>query len=183
MATVKSIIETAAAMLDMKEISFSGSQVISNYDPTVIALVKCLNNVIEEIATEYVPFEAVEEVTLNNGKFNYASLQNQVFQIVKIEDDGSPCEFICYPTFAEVDTKRTKVKVRYYYIPAKVSVTGTVNYPKLSARLLSLGVASDYALTVGRYEESVNYDKQYMYALQSAQRTRKPIRIKARRWI
>lgn len=183
MATVKSIIESAAAMLDMKEVTFSGSQVISNYDPTVIALVKCLNNVIEEIATEYIPFEAVESVTLSDGKFEYSTLANQVFQIVKIESDGSECDFVCYPTFAEVDTKCHEVKVRYYYIPAKVTVTGNVNYPKLSARLLALGVASDYALTVGRYEESINYDKQYMYALQSAQRKRKAVTIKARRWI
>ncbi len=183
MATVKSIIEKAAAMLDMKEITFSGSQVVSNYDPTVVALVECLNNVIEEIATEYIHFEATEEITLSNGKFDYASLQKQVFQIIKIEEDGAPCEFMCYPTFAEVETKCPKIKVRYYYIPDKVTITGSVNYPKLNARLLSLGVASDYALIVGRYEESINYDKQYMYALQSAQRTRKSIAVKARRWI
>jgi len=182
MATVKKILETAAALLDMSEVTFTGSNVISNYDPTVLALVQCLNNVLEEIATEYIPFVKTETVALTDGRAEYTAFDNQVAEIIKVNTMGRTCKFLCYPSYVEVDTKESSADITYHYLPDPVTVTGSVGYLKLTPRLLALGLAADYALVVGRYEESVQFDKQYMYALQAAQRKGKEIIIPARRW-
>jgi len=180
--TVKQIIEQAAGMLGMSHVTFSGSQVISSFDPVVVQFVSCVNAVLEEIATEYVPCVKEEVITVTDRKAEYTSFSQNVFDIIKITADRQVIDFEMFPSYLEVGTERPEVTVRYKYIPAKVNINSTVANAKLSARVIALGTAAEFALIDGRYAESVNLDKQYMYALMAAARKSKEVRIKGRRW-
>ena len=76
-----------------------------------------------------------------------------------------------------------EVTVLYSYAPERAGMDGETAFSqKISARLLSYGVAREYLLAGGRYAEAAVWDEKFHAALRAAGLERRKLWLRARRW-
>ena len=73
--------------------------------------------------------------------------------------------------------------ILYSYTPPEKALDGESDYATLSTRLFGYGMAMNYALIMGLYEEASVWDKKYKEALEAAYRIRGAAVIRAREWV
>ena len=72
---------------------------------------------------------------------------------------------------------------RYTYLPKTKTFDDKSDFTlNASVRLLSYGVAAEYALANGMFEEAAVWDKKYKDAIKAAYCSKPPRRIRSRRW-
>ena len=146
-------------------------------------LVRCFNLVENELASEYLPLFAEDTLETETGAVYYSDLERAPVRIIKVFDGlGEEVKFSLFPEFLK--TQAGKVRIRYAYAPKEKAIEESSDYLLfVSLRLFAYGMASEYALASGRYEESAVWNKKYKNAIYAAYR-KKPIKkIQSRRWV
>ncbi len=146
-------------------------------------LIRCFNMVENELALDYLPLYAEEEVETETGCVYYSELSRSAVRVVKVEDAwGNDTAFRLFPEYLK--TQGGKIKIRYAYAPEKKTIADESDYHSYaSVRLFSYGVAAEYSLSMGLFEEAAVWDKKYKDAITSAYRTNPCKVIQSRRWI
>ncbi len=182
--TVKEVLIAAANHLGIAasvQAYFNGMNLMDTEE--VDALLRCFNLVESELAFDYLPLYVEEEVETETGVVYYSELSNAVVRVVKVEDEwGNDSPFRLFPEYLK--TQGGRVKIRYAYAPTPKTLTGESDYRLYaSVRLFSYGVAAEYALAQGLFEDAAVWDKKYKDAITAAYRA-KPCRvIRSRRWV
>lgn len=146
-------------------------------------LVRCFNLVENELATDYLPLFAEDTLETATGAVYYADLERAPVRIVKVFDGtGEEVAFQLFPDFLKAEAG--KLRIRYSYMPKEKTIDSSSDFLlSVSVRLFAYGIAAEYALASGRYEEAAIWGKKYKNAIYAAYR-KKPIRkIQSRRWI
>ena len=182
--TVKDAILTASTelgILDTVQAYFDGTS--QEGEVEVEALLRCFQLVENELALDYLPLYAEEELETDTGCVPYDAFSRAIVRIVKVTDEwGNEAPFTLFPNYLK--TQGGKWKIRYAYAPEKKTLDGKSDYTLyVSTRLLAYGMATEYALSQGLFEEASVWDKKYKDAVASAYRAKPPKRISARRWI
>lgn len=171
----QNIIELSAKLLNIEKFVIGEDKDQKVIDLLVIAL----NNVLSEIAEEYIPFIKSEKLQTENGVITYDKFSERVKEIistsgVKFNAGIKGVEFC-------VDGE---YEIKYSYIPKKVEIDGEFDLPtSITERVLAYGVAGEYALMTERYSECVNYDNKFISGLKSAKRVKKERKMPFRGWI
>ena len=101
--------------------------------------------------------------------------------MTKVTDEwGESVPFKIFPAY--IKTQPGKVRVHYTYTPNKKTLEDESDFLS-SARLVSYGMASEYCMATGLFEEASVWDKKYKEGIESAYRTRPCERIRSRRWV
>lgn len=175
------ILKLSAVMLNMDESVVSEQ---STDEKARSLLVTALNNVISEIAEEYVPFIRVEKVSVKDGKIPYTALQSPPMDVIKIKKGIRNLAFCRCVDGIVVNIEDCEVNVTYSYIPEKIEFGDSIGIPsEISVRTLAAGVAGEYALMTERYEECVNYDNKFISGIKASMRTKKERKLPYKRWI
>jgi hypothetical protein len=180
---VKEIILMAAYELglgaEMQEYYNSGT--VGTTEQSELFL-QCFNLVENELALDYLPLYAEDELETKTGVVNYALLQNSAVRILRVENEAG--EAVKFDLYAEyLKTEPGVVKVQYTYTPKKKKVADESDFTlQASERLLSYGVASEYALATGRFEEAAVWEKKYKEAINAAYALRPAKKLRSRRW-
>ncbi len=174
------VLELSSKLLNMKE------DVISDQssDPKALELmVTALNNVLSEIAEEYVPFLKTEEIVSETAEIPFLSLSETPKEILKVKTAGKTTKFELTQTGIKLKSGG-KIEITYSYIPQKVAYGEEFYLPVgITERTLACGVAGEYALMCERYEECVNYDNRFMSGIRSVSRSKKERKLPYWRWI
>ncbi|MBQ9113425.1 MAG: hypothetical protein IJY05_00705 [Clostridia bacterium] len=145
-------------------------------------LVKCFNLVENELALDYLPLFAEQKVVNQNGKVDFLLLQKNVVRIAGVKNKaGESVKFRLFPKYFEAPMG--ELTIIYSYTPPEKTLDGESDYATLSARLFGYGMAMNYALIMGLYEEASVWDKKYKEALEAAYRIRGAAVIRSRRWV
>ncbi len=146
-------------------------------------LVDCFERVENELALDYLPLLAEDEVVSGTGVVEYASLQKTAARILCVEDEwGEPLKYRLFPTYLK--TSAGKLKIIYAYVPEKKTIDGTSEYETVvSKRLLVYGMAAEYALAVGELTAASIWDKKYKEGVQAAYKASPCRRLRSRRWV
>ncbi len=148
----------------------------------VQSLLHAFNMVENELAMDYLPLYTEEEIATDTGAVFYTSLTRKPVRIlgVKDETDGS----VRYEVFPEyVKTEKGKVRIRYTYMPDAKALDGESDYQiQASARLLAYGVATEYCLSRGLFDDASVWEKKYKQALKSAYKAYPSVVLRTRRW-
>ncbi len=180
MDTVK-VLELVADLLDMEKEIVSEN---SSDEKTLRLMVVALNNVISEIAEEYIPFIKSEKVVLLGGSIPYTAFSTSPQEIIKVKRGRKSLAFCSFANEIKLSAEDGEVEVVYSYIPEKCSFGDNIALPpELSLRTLAYGVAGEFALMSARYEECVNYDNRFISAVSSAKRRKKERKLPYRGWI
>jgi hypothetical protein len=89
-------------------------------------LLRCLNLVYNEIASDYVPLINTETITSTNGEVLFSSLSKKILDIKRIEDKyGLRVNYKLYPD--RILTIDGEIKITYAYEPDELtSLTSTM---------------------------------------------------------
>lgn len=180
---VKDIILTAANELGIgTEMAayYSGSATAGEEDAHL--LLHCFNLVENELALDYLPLYAEDTLETTSGQLYYSLLKNTPVRILSVENEqGKSIRFDLYTE--HLKTEPGTVKVRYTYTPKKKMISDSSDFTLLaSERLIAYGIAAEYTLAMGRFEESAIWDKKYKEAINAAYALRPTKKMRSRRW-
>ena len=183
--TVKEVVIFAAAQLGCREEVenyITGKTATDGKEKTML-LVQCFNIVENELALDYLPLHAEEELLTGTGKINFSTLKNSVVRITGVTDsEGNALKFQLFPDY--LSTSAGKVKISYTYTPKTKKISDSSDYNLyLSPRLMGYGVAAECAMIEGLVEDAAFLDKKYRRALESLYRSTTGKRINSRRWV
>lgn len=203
--TVKDILKTAAALLNLTDCTeyFAATEAVQSteqgaaqsaaqgaeYQPSADTLAKVdiltrlANIVITELASSFVPIVCAEEVETSDGKIVFADLAHKITRVLSVKNEfGHDAEFKLYPEYLKVFGGRYTLE--YEYLPENYALSDTVGFTegKITAALLGYGVAAEYCITQGRFEEAVLWRKRYSYGVERAVLP-KNAAIKGRCWL
>lgn len=181
--TVKEAIYTAAGMLGIegrvREYLENGA---SDGKQDAEALLRCFNAVESEIALDYLPLCAEDELVSETGVIEYSLLSNAAIRVVRVLDEGgNGAPFRLYPKY--VKTVPGKVRIVYAYAPKEKTADENSDFLLYtSPRLFGYGMAAEYCLAAGLFEDAEVWDNKYKDALSAAYRSRPARKIRGRRW-
>ncbi len=146
-------------------------------------LLTCFQGVENELALDYLPLMAEEEILTATGLIRYAELEKTPVRILCVEDEwGKSVKYQLFPDY--VKTGSGKVKLYYAYAPTQKSLEDNSEYQtEASERLFAYGMATEYCLAVGELAAAEVWDKKYKEAVRSAYRLRPCKRLRSRRWV
>ena len=181
--TVKEAIIATAQALDMQEGVtgyLSGTDAAGEADTE--NLLRCFNLVESALALEYLPLYAEEELVTQTGAVYYDELTRAPVRVLRVRDEwDNLCAFKLFPDYLK--TQSGKVKVCYSYLPDAKGLEDKSDFTlQASLQLFVYGMATEYTLSCGRFEEAAVWDKKYKDAIAAAYRAKPCKKMRARRW-
>ncbi len=146
-------------------------------------LLSCFQAVENELARDYLPLLAEDELVTATGVVEYAALEKAPARVLCVEDEwGNSQKYKLFPSFLK--TKAGKVKIIYAYAPSRKELEGESDYKTgVSLQLFAYGMAAEYFLVTGETESASAWDKKYKDAVRAAYRVQPCKRLRSRRWI
>ncbi len=181
--TVKECVITAATELgiaDEVQEYFDGGSVDGQKNAQL--LLTCFNLVENELALDYLPLYAEDEMSSETGKIDFSALSMPAVRILRVSDEwGNSVPFQIFPAYLK--TQPGKVRVAYTYTPEEKSLDGESDFKlQASVRLMAYGIAAEYTLATGLFEEYAVWDKKYKEAIDAAYKALPCKRMRSRRW-
>ena len=145
-------------------------------------MLRCFNLVENEVALDYLPLYAEDETESETGTIAYSVLSKKAVRILGVRDEwGNKISFRLFPEFLR--TAPGRVKIVYTYTPEEKGLEDSSDFIlQVSPRLLALGMAAEYCLAGGLFEEAEVWDAKYRDALSAAYRSRPARVMRSRRW-
>ena len=181
--TVKEIILAAAGELGLTEkVQAYLDGASENGKAETEKLLHCFNLVENELALDYLPLYAEEEIETLSGAVYYSEFSKRVVRILRvIGESGNAVSFKLFPEFLK--TQGGKIIVAYTYAPSEKGLDGESDYIlQASVRLFAYGIAAEYSLAIGAFDDAAVWDKKYKDAIAAAYRSRPSRKMRARRW-
>lgn len=146
-------------------------------------LLHCFHIVENEVAMDFLPLVAEDEVESVTGVISFSALTKKAVRVLKVMDEsGNTVKFEVYPQY--IKTLPEKVLVRYAYLPEEKEMDDEAEvHHSGSVRLLAYGVASAYCLEEGLYAEAAVWDKKYKQAVVAAYKASPAKVMRSRRWV
>ncbi|MBE7081825.1 MAG: hypothetical protein E7372_04630 [Clostridiales bacterium] len=147
-------------------------------------LLKIIGLVISELSTTYFPLISKQFVTFNGGILSYDELYKKVVKIIKVYDqEGKNFDFIDETEEILLKDNNSDVElfVEYQYLPEEYTDESEIDYQErdIPTRVIAYGVAAEYCISQGKFDEAVMHHKRYMSALQEIKGI-KNVKIKGR---
>ncbi|MDD4211222.1 MAG: hypothetical protein PHC46_02365 [Clostridia bacterium] len=187
---VKEIIKLTAIYLQMEDIlalEELGGEVTEPEELTsknLELLIRCLNLVYNEVASDYVPLKHTQTVTSENGEISLESLEKRLISVLSLIDSTSEVsvKYKVYPTSIKV--KDGSYNLEYSYMPDSVVLENDIEGfgGKLSERIMAYGVASEYLLISGLFDEATLWKKRFLDSILTVSSKKSDIKMPARRW-
>ncbi len=177
--TVREVLLLSASFLDDKELAaaLSGSSVTGEAE----TLLNCFNVIENEIALDDYPLKMTETLSFENGLLPYPKFAKTPIDVLSVKSGDVRVHFTLTPAGVRCDC--AEGEVTYTYAPTAKTISGTSEHGgKISARLMALGVASEYCFVKGRTDEGKIWGVKYREALKSAGILRHPLCVRSRRW-
>ena len=182
---VSNILGLVAAELNLDEYVRSHIQGVSNTtmgQEDANNLLSCFNLVENTLAVEYLPLYAEDEILAEAGVVFFDTFTRKPVRIVAVYDERK--NSLAYTVFPEyLKTQAGMITVRYTYAPQEKTMDGECDY-RLGAykQVLVYGVANEYCLACGRFEEAEIWEKKYRRALKNLYKMHPSIVLRTRRW-
>ena len=194
--TVKDILKTAATLLNLTDCTeyFTATDAgdaagqitelltAPETRKRVDLLIRLCNLVISELASSYVPMVCEEEAETEDGKIIFANLAHSITRVLSVKNEfGHDAEFNIFPEYIKVFGG--EYSVSYEYAPPAYGLNDGVGFNgKITAALLGYGVASEYCVTQGRFEEAMLWRKRYAFGVERVALP-KSATVKGRCWL
>lgn len=182
--TVRECVELAAVQLGIaEEVKAYLNGTATGGAEKAELLLTCFNLVENELALDYLPLFAEDEIESETGIIEFSALRYDAVRVTGVRDKwGNAAAFKLFPTYLQ--TAPGYVKITYTYTPQKKEIDEESDFVTLiSSRLMSYGMAAEYSLVMGLFEDATVWDKKYKEGIEAAYKLRPCKRIKSRRWV
>lgn len=127
-------------------------------------LLRMVNSVVSELCGEYFPLRKTEEIE-SEGEISLSALSERLRQVLGVKREGRKVGFRLLPFCIRTETGRVEVDYTYLPAPAENEQSVLELSPFLDARTVALGVAAEYSLCFGLYEQALAFDKRFRDSL------------------
>ncbi len=173
---IKECIQLAAEALNL-------DATLNGQSETDRLLLRCANNCLDEITSEYLPLMSEKTVQSKDGRIAYSELGTAVYDVKWVKKDGNKVKFGLMPSYIDVSCDG-EYEVMFYTRPEQMTLSDDVPETlHLTPRVISYGIAAEYLLVSGFYEEAVMYDRRFKDALVRLAGGDAARRVKRRRWL
>lgn len=147
------------------------------------ALLSCYHLVENEVALDHFPLKAQERFLPAENAVLFTRFSRAPVDVLEVTSAAGRCAFSVVAERLILPEGTGEVTVLYSYAPERAGMDGETAFSqKISARLLSYGVAREYLLAGGRYAEAAVWDEKFHAALRAAGLERRKLWLRARRW-
>lgn len=181
---VKDVIICALKNLNLPEVAAkltSGEQTDAYESETADTLLCCYNAVEDELARRYLPLLTAEEFA--ESEIFFTQFTRTPVKIKKVTAGGREVKYSLTPQYLKAE--EGKVKVEYFYAPAKKRMDGICECaPSAGENLLAYGICAEYCFINGEAASAETFENKYRQAIDAAQsRLRGCGHIPPRRWV
>ncbi|MDE7158113.1 MAG: hypothetical protein K2N74_00910 [Clostridiales bacterium] len=185
MISVREVITLAAKALGRDDLCGAINEAGSQPSGEVASLLHCFNMIENEIALDYFPLKHTETFsTVDNGVL-YQSFSKSPISIISVRSETG--EELSYELRADklvLSAFAARVVITYCYIPQSKTLQSVSDFTvKVSPRLMAYGVACEFCLTTGKFQEAAMWESKYKDALRAANILRRTLRTRSRRWV
>ena len=134
-------------------------------------LLHCYNLVEHELATDYIPLRAVDNVLIAENKIKYADLKNKPYRILDIQSvldrQNKEIKYKLFPEYIELAKNYNghRLYIKYSYIPKTKDIDDNCDYSLMYEDILKYGVCSEYCLIQGDFEQGAMWGEKYKNAV------------------
>ena len=180
---IKDVIKEVATLLGLSNVSganLDADSFDSQTQKDINLIISSTNEVLCEVATDFLPLKTKETVTVANGCFDLTTLTHDFHKLVEVDTSES-----YYVLRENLYIKDGTYDVTYTYLPEIYELNDEIEDIDLRLTLfaLSYGVAAEYCLISGNYSESELWASRFNDAMRVATRNTKIPKLKERRWI
>ena len=185
--TVKDVLKTVAMLINRDDVlKFLNDGYSANYDlvnEDVKILVNSYNIVADEIATEYFKLKTVEKIKSYNGVIKCSDFEKNPLAVLSVTNDKGdkiPCKILP----SEILIEETEAIIEYTYTPDTKGLDDVSDYSStpIKSRVIAYGVATEYLLIKGAFEEAMVWHEKYVSALKGSVVKSKIKKLKGRVW-
>ena len=146
-------------------------------------LLKCFNLVESELASEYFPLKCEEALETATGAVYFKEFKRAILRVMKVEDSfGNSLPYKLFPEYLKTDAGR--IFVTYCYTPQEKDLDGESDFDALvTKRTFAYGIAAEYCMACGLYEESAAWERKYKNSIEAAYRNQPAKTLASRRWV
>ncbi len=167
--TIKEVIVDAAKILDetafISALADESATLTDENANKKNTLLKCFNDVLFEIATEYYPL--VKEESFDAGKILFSAFSKTPLKVRSVFSGGENVGFALGTDYIVTEKQAGKVSVVYEYVPEEKTESDSFDYEKTpyGKTVFCYGVAAEYCLITGRFSEAANWESRFKNAL------------------
>ncbi len=181
---VNNIIKQVATYLQLSNVLDADLDDYENLDlqtkKDINLILSSMNEVLSDIATDYLPLVYCEEIEVENSEFEFSNLTKPFYKLQKIETKK--------PYNIELETlyiANGKYKIHYQFLPDIFELGDEITDfdSRLTIFAVCYGVASEFCLISGNYSESELWNSRFESAMDIAKRQNKVFSLKSRRWL
>ena len=181
---VKEVLALAAANLGRDDLVAAIEQMEGDPSLEVQSLLRCYNLAENELALDYLPLTWEEEMELVEGEVPFSALSFAPVSVLSVSYSGSPIAFVVRPDAIVPQQSKGTVQIRYTYSPSEKTIEDDGSFSgRVSARLLSYGVACEYCLSHAMYEEAKLWESRFQEAIRAANIVRRKLKMRPRSWV
>ena len=153
----------------------------SEEEKAIKQLIRAYNLVLKEVATDYLPLTLTEE--RSGGMVEFSSFSNYPLKILSVRRKDEKIDFEIKNS-AMVLPKGEGFSISYSYLPNDQTPSDDFPYEnkRVEDRAFCYGVASEFCLMNGRYDEAGNWDSKYRRAVDTVFK-HSAKKIKGRSWV
>ncbi len=173
---IKNIIESAVKLLNLSAAEAENSECApQDNEPPKLSeseeklMLKCVDFVIDDIASDYFPLIREDELFVRNGRLFFKDFPRTPTAVASVKKDGKALNFSRRFDGLQLG-EDGNVTVQYAFKPAAAAVDGETEWTDgcVSERILVYGVAAEYCIAAGLDADAEMWDKRYRDALQRA---------------
>ena len=180
---VNDVIKQVATYLQLTNV-MSADLTSESLDPQtqkdVNLIVSSINQVLSDIATEYVPLIASEEIEVQNCEFDLTTLSNAFHKLISVQTSK---EYSL--NFETLKIANGTYTIEYSYLPQIVKTGDEIDGfdTKLTVFSLSYGVAAEFCTISGNYSEAEMWNSKFENAMEAVAKPHRTFELKKRRWL
>lgn len=186
---VKDIIENVCVYLGKEEIldsnifNANGSEPDAHQIKEVNKMLKCLNNITNEISSDYLPLLKEKKVEFNDGRLNIFDVDDNIQEIISIKSTlGRNLKYKLVDN--QIICLANMATITYKVYPEELELNDDAETfsGRLSARVLAYGVASEFCYLEMLYDDATIWETRFKNALFFASRKKGELKLKQRGW-
>lgn len=187
--TVKSVLKMACYFLGLDEIaetnvlSTSGLSPNSQQNKEIDILLRCLNLVVQDIATSYINLLNKKTITFKNNEIPLSEIDENFLEAISVSVNGSKIKFKTMIGSLYANAENAEIIYRKY--PENLTIED--NCPcfdnRVALKTLALGTAMEYSFLNSLSDEASIFENRYKQDLLIAMRKNSEKKIKERRWL
>lgn len=187
--TVIEILESVGLYLnltdDFKSFSSGTGEITEEVELEVNKILKAINNVIEQLAFNFLNFKTQETVLIEDKNFDLSLLSHKFLKVCKLESElnNKKLKFEIDGNYIKTDFNGNAV-MEYFYIPDKVTKLNDkiLIDSKVSESVFVLGVITEYCFINGLFDDAKVWEEKFLKELNKVIKFNKNFYLPKRGW-